>query len=551
MQADSTYPGPAILSDDWFLQDYFPSLPMQLDQQGDTVEAVGTVGPVVTLQDGATGFQTTHPGSFLDADLLDIPDIDLDPEFLTELATADALVDASWPYEPQVSSIRDKSLLASKAPQPAEPTAYLASNDHLGGLNATSSGAPDMNPVPTFALPNFWPSQPQALPQSSPLQTTGLPAANRPTTAAASQSQGHHRAMGSSAEEQARGSGDDSERPSTEKRRNRSRSEREQTMNKLAQVRYRERKKAKAAELQAAVQALSERMQELTMAQRRNAELRARNAELQQALSQQMLSQQGASATASLQAAQSVTGPHMQLGGASLDAPAEEADEDDAAADEAGGQLVSHQEERLHDLILLLKDGMRGLKASSGDQQEPSCNPGFVQLVTEAAHCFVSVGCHQGIQSLGKPDGDPMHERSLKTEVWDAAVEHIQLTPDQLQQILQIRSEFAAKVDANLQMRKKLNAEALSTLSAQTGQSIKLEKGFFERANSMSSLRQVIKKLRANIRFEQDTKIQLGFKLLLEVLTPLQAAELLVSLFPVQCDCWMLLHALLKAPSTS
>ena len=44
----------------------------------------------------------------------------------------------------------------------------------------------------------------------------------------------------------------------------------------------RERKKAKAAELQAAVQALSERMQELTVAQRRNAELRARNAELQQ-----------------------------------------------------------------------------------------------------------------------------------------------------------------------------------------------------------------------------------------------------------------------------
>lgn len=45
---------------------------------------------------------------------------------------------------------------------------------------------------------------------------------------------------------------------------------------------HRERKKAKAAELQAAVQALSERIQELTVAQRRNAELRARNAELQQ-----------------------------------------------------------------------------------------------------------------------------------------------------------------------------------------------------------------------------------------------------------------------------
>lgn len=75
---------------------------------GDTVEAVGTAGPVVTLQDGATGFQTSIPRSFLDSDLFDIPDIDLDPDFLTELATPDALVDASWPHEPQVSSIQDK-----------------------------------------------------------------------------------------------------------------------------------------------------------------------------------------------------------------------------------------------------------------------------------------------------------------------------------------------------------------------------------------------------------------------------------------------------------
>ena len=46
--------------------------------------------------------------------------------------------------------------------------------------------------------------------------------------------------------------------------------------------------------------------------------------------------------------------------------------------------------------ILLLNDGMRGLKASHGEQQQPSCNPGFVQLVAEAAHCFVSIGCRLG-----------------------------------------------------------------------------------------------------------------------------------------------------------
>ncbi len=75
---------------------------------GDTVEAVGTAGPVVTLEDGAMGFQTTHPQSFLDGSFFDIPDIDLDPEFLTELATPDALADSSWPNEPQISSIQGK-----------------------------------------------------------------------------------------------------------------------------------------------------------------------------------------------------------------------------------------------------------------------------------------------------------------------------------------------------------------------------------------------------------------------------------------------------------
>lgn len=34
MQEDPTFAAATLLSDDWFLQDYFPSLPMQLDQQG-------------------------------------------------------------------------------------------------------------------------------------------------------------------------------------------------------------------------------------------------------------------------------------------------------------------------------------------------------------------------------------------------------------------------------------------------------------------------------------------------------------------------------------
>ncbi|EIE25142.1 hypothetical protein COCSUDRAFT_46605 [Coccomyxa subellipsoidea C-169] len=153
----------------------------------------------------------------------------------------------------------------------------------------------------------------------------------------------------------------------------RNRSEREQTMNKLAQVRYRERKKAKAAELQAAIQALSERMQELTTAQHRNAELRRRNAELQQALTQQ---------------------------------------------------------------VLLLKDGMKGMSGLSNDKQEASC-----------------------------------------------------------------RSEYATRLDAIMQHRSKLNAEALGIFSSQMSVCSKADKGFFERASSLSLLRDIIRKLRANFRF--------------------------------------------------
>ncbi len=47
---------------------------------------------------------------------------------------------------------------------------------------------------------------------------------------------------------------------------------------------------------------------------------------------------------------------------------------------------------------------------------------------------------------------------------------------------------------------------------------------------------------------EQEAKTQLGGALLLQVLAPLQTSQLLVALFPMQCDCLLLLHALLKAP---
>ncbi|KAK9908908.1 hypothetical protein WJX75_004528 [Coccomyxa subellipsoidea] len=268
--------------------------------------------------------------------------------------------------------------------------------------------------------------------------------------------------MFSSADEQARNSGDDSKRPPSERRRTRNRSEREQNMNKLAQVRYRERKKAKAVELQAAIQALSERMQELTTAQQRNAELRRRNAELQQALTQQM-----APDNPSLLAAQSVTGPGLQLPVDRTGSPAEGTDEDGPAADEEEKHLLSHQQERLHDLVLLLKDGIKGMSGFSGKKQEACSSSAFTQMVSEAVHCFVSVGCHKGAQSFGQPGTTPMRDMRMQSHIWESAVRQIQVTSDQLLRILQIRNEYATKLDAIAQQRSKLNAEAIAIFSSQ------------------------------------------------------------------------------------
>lgn len=73
---------------------------------GENLEA-GTARPVVTLPDVTMNTRPSNPGSFLDIDLFPIPDIDLDDDFLHEFATADALVDASWPLDQQTSSFQN------------------------------------------------------------------------------------------------------------------------------------------------------------------------------------------------------------------------------------------------------------------------------------------------------------------------------------------------------------------------------------------------------------------------------------------------------------
>jgi hypothetical protein len=103
-------------------------------------------------------------------------------------------------------------------------------------------------------------------------------------------------------------------------------------------------------------------MQELTTAQQRNAELRRRNAELQQALTQQM-----APDNPSLLAAQSVTGPGLQLPVDRTGSPAEGTDEDGPAADEEEKHLLSHQQERLHDLARSFSPKVKILNSPADD----------------------------------------------------------------------------------------------------------------------------------------------------------------------------------------
>ena len=62
--------------------------------------------------------------------------------------------------------------------------------------------------------------------------------------------------------------------------------------------------------------------------------------------------------------------------------------------------------------VLLLKDGMKGMSGLSNDKQEASCSSAFSQMVSEAVHCFVSIGCDQG---NGLPLLTMLHWRHIPT----------------------------------------------------------------------------------------------------------------------------------------
>ncbi|CAL5222816.1 g5235 [Coccomyxa viridis] len=318
------------------------------------------------------------------------------------------------------------------------------------------------------------------------------------------------------------------------------RSGRQQELNKAAQVRYRQRKKSRAEELRTTVAALTERIQELGVQKQEHAELHARHEQLQHAL---RLHEQGSPSLA--------RGPSLEAGSESAQAPGNVAPEDEDPQDAEGvpeGSL-EHRQERLHDVVQLLKQGIDSGWGSAEPFQAAGQHVAYDRLLQEAIDLFVTSGGPTGLESTVAARSEGPAAASSLDRSWLSAETSLRLFPAQLQSLLQLRTEQMLKEEALGEKKSAVRRKAVAMLQqAQASIAASAHSDFFTRAHSRSTLSSIVRELRTVLREETKSREDAARALLQHILVPAQAAALLVAIHPAACDVAMLWQLLLRAP---
>ncbi|CAK0783658.1 hypothetical protein CVIRNUC_006857 [Coccomyxa viridis] len=326
------------------------------------------------------------------------------------------------------------------------------------------------------------------------------------------------------------------------------RSGRQQELNKAAQVRYRQRKKSRAEELRAMVAALTERINELDTQQRQHAGLRQRHEQLQRALQQHEQESPRMTRGPSQEAGSNCAPSAQDLGFAQ---PEEDPHDVECPTD----GMLAHKRERLHDVVRLLRQGLDSGWQSEGVGHAAGQPAGqalaYDRLLQEAIDLFVGSAASSGLEEASAPRCEGPASASSNDRSWLGAQSSIRLFPQQLQSLLQLRTEHMLKEEALMQKKLAVKRKALSMLQhTQMGASPIAAHDFYSQAQARSNLNDIVKELRAIFRQESTFNEDMARALLQQILKPQQAATLLVAVYPAACDVAMLWQLLLKAPCT-
>lgn len=331
--------------------------------------------------------------------------------------------------------------------------------------------------------------------------------------------------------------------------RNRNRTVRQQALNKQAQQRYRQRKKARAVELEHTVQALTVEIDQLKAIKEEKRALEERALELERTLLEKESEIQQLKSKP-----QSRSGQSKSSDGS--DASSTEVDRN---TDAGQAQMAAD----FHQKVQELKDFLSHNGISSSQRVSPHSQGISGQVIKEVSKRLTEVCgiCMRLVRLEGPNVWDLIQAKTNRAlsfepigeEHWFRAARSLQLTEEQVRTANMIRQQCMDRLEKLYVERQNLNLRAIGLLlpSEQGGQAPRFGNlgcfvlgSFISRTKHSKKTHAVLEKLKANLREEQKLLSEVDYMLYHRVVNPLQGAWAVLSIYPHHCDALCLLNAI-------
>jgi hypothetical protein len=366
----------------------------------------------------------------------------------------------------------------------------------------------------------------------------------------------------------------------------RNKSVRQQEANKIAQQRYRERKKQKFSELEKQVELMQQELAKLETVAARNEILEGMNGELQKALVdrerevERLKVELDSAADASLGAsedsegaatgrAMTGNGQHHQHGPAGSSGPLDQNNTaqyngrsvscDVLPRDLSGIDFESGFALQIKQLTdFLKKHNLEDFGIDADDVPDNIMGELAMLVGTSCQLCQAAIRA-EGARVLELIAGDPSQLSSAAHPAQDrfyAALDAMRMTPQQEEQLLLLRGSHLEKMREIYAERQALNLQAMALMlphhSRNPAEDNTLEGkmenisnyGYLPVAKSNAELASVLDQIKDNLRREQRSAMDINCATISKVLTPLQGAHYMVAVYPQHCDALALSNVL-------
>lgn len=336
---------------------------------------------------------------------------------------------------------------------------------------------------------------------------------------------------------------------------------RQQAANKVAQQRYRERKKQKYAEMEKTVAELKAQLSDLHALTRRNSMLEQMNSALQAQVVAKETELERLKASLDAQSDASLLNSSAGNGSEEMKRNGPCGEGACGPCDVLPRDLTGIDfQTGFADQISALRTFMKEKEITDDVEEKHLKKEDYDTLASLVGRCCQL--CQAAIRAEGVRVLDlikgSMEEWENKggDPKWDEALDRIKVRQDQEREMLLLRDSHLVKMQEIYSEREQLNLDAIAMMLPHSSREPEKDMTVKGRLTSMSrgtylplarnnaELNEILEKIKQNLRREQRAMMELNCCTISQILTPLQAARYMTTVYPLHCDALALSNAL-------